>query len=47
METCKKEKRNSDPSYLQDGGSTKEFHDSGWAGHRGVWATFAKLKEKY
>ena len=25
----------------------KEFHDSAWAGHRGVWATFAKLKEKY
>ena len=25
----------------------KEFHDSAWAGHRGVLATFAKLKEKY
>jgi hypothetical protein len=25
----------------------KEFHDSAWAGHQGVWATFAKLKEKY
>jgi hypothetical protein len=25
----------------------KEFHDSAWVGHRGVWATFAKLKEKY
>jgi hypothetical protein len=25
----------------------KEFHDSLWAGHRGIWATFAKLKERY
>jgi hypothetical protein len=25
----------------------REFHDTAWAGHRGVWATFAKLKEKY
>lgn len=25
----------------------QEFHDSLWAGHRGVWATFSKLKEKY
>ena len=24
-----------------------EFHDSVFAGHRGIWATFAKLKEKY
>ena len=24
-----------------------EFHDSAWAGHRGIWATFTKLKEKY
>ena len=24
-----------------------EFHDSLWAGHRGIWATFMKLKEKY
>ena len=24
-----------------------EFHDSLWAGHRGIWATFSKLKEKY
>jgi hypothetical protein len=24
-----------------------EFHDSAWAGHRGIWVTFAKLKEKY
>jgi hypothetical protein len=23
------------------------FHDSPWAGHRGTWATFEKLKEKY
>ena len=25
----------------------QEFHESLWAGHRGVWATFTKLKEKY
>lgn len=25
----------------------KEFHESLWAGHRGVWATFAKIKERY
>lgn len=25
----------------------KEFHESWWAGHRGVWATFAKVKERY
>jgi hypothetical protein len=25
----------------------REFHDSAWARHRGVWATFAELKEKY
>ena len=24
-----------------------EFHDSVFAGHQGIWATFAKLKEKY
>ena len=24
-----------------------EFHESVWAGHRGTWATFEKLKEKY
>jgi hypothetical protein len=24
-----------------------EFHDSAWTGHRGIWATFTKLKEKY
>jgi hypothetical protein len=24
-----------------------EFHDSAWAGHRGIWVTFTKLKEKY
>jgi hypothetical protein len=23
------------------------FHDSPWAGHRGAWATFEKLKERY
>ncbi|KAL3687746.1 hypothetical protein R1sor_014055 [Riccia sorocarpa] len=25
----------------------KEFHDTLWAGHRGVWATYTKLKERY
>jgi hypothetical protein len=25
----------------------KEFHDSLWAGHRGVWATYIKIKERY
>ncbi|MCO5600924.1 hypothetical protein L7F22_055041 [Adiantum nelumboides] len=25
----------------------QEFHESLWAGHRGVWATFSKLEEKY
>lgn len=25
----------------------KEFHESWWAGHRGIWATFAKVKERY
>ena len=25
----------------------KEFHESLWAGHRGVWATFTKIKERY
>ena len=25
----------------------QEFHESLWARHRGVWATFTKLKEKY
>ena len=24
-----------------------EFHESPWAGHRGTWETFEKLKEKY
>ena len=24
-----------------------EFHESPWSGHRGTWATFEKLKEKY
>ena len=24
-----------------------EFHDTLWAGHRGVWATYSKLKEKF
>ena len=25
----------------------KEFHESWWAGHRGIWATFSKVKERY
>jgi hypothetical protein len=25
----------------------KEYHDTMWAGHRGIWATFTKLKERY
>ncbi|KAL3680258.1 hypothetical protein R1sor_023214 [Riccia sorocarpa] len=25
----------------------KEFHESLWAGHRGIWATFSKLKARY
>ncbi|GGV52440.1 hypothetical protein GCM10010495_81980 [Kitasatospora herbaricolor] len=25
----------------------KEFYDSLWAGYRGIWVTFAKLKERY
>ncbi|KAL3685685.1 hypothetical protein R1sor_003707 [Riccia sorocarpa] len=25
----------------------KEFHESLWAGHRGIWATFAKVKERF
>ena len=25
----------------------KEFHESLWDGHRGIWATFAKIKERY
>ena len=25
----------------------KEFHENLWAGHRGVWATFTKIKERY
>ncbi|KAL3694555.1 hypothetical protein R1sor_008206 [Riccia sorocarpa] len=25
----------------------KEFHEALWAGHRGVWATYMKLKERY
>ena len=24
-----------------------EFHQSDWAGHRGTWATFVKIKRKY
>ena len=24
-----------------------DFHESEWAGHRGIWATFSKIKEKY
>ncbi|KAL3689660.1 hypothetical protein R1sor_015969 [Riccia sorocarpa] len=24
-----------------------EFHDTLWAGHRGVWATYMKIKERY
>ncbi|KAL3676446.1 hypothetical protein R1sor_026394 [Riccia sorocarpa] len=35
-----------------DDGETKqkllaEFHDTLWAGHRGVWATYMKIKERY
>lgn len=25
----------------------KEFHDTLWAGHRGIWATYNKIKERY
>ena len=25
----------------------KEFHDALWASHRGVWATYTKIKERY
>lgn len=25
----------------------KKFHDTLWAGHRGVWATYTKIKERY
>ena len=25
----------------------KEFHDTFWAGHRGIWATYNKIKERY
>ena len=25
----------------------KEFHDTLWAGHRGIWATYHKIKERY
>ncbi|KAL3681576.1 hypothetical protein R1sor_024532 [Riccia sorocarpa] len=25
----------------------EEFHDTLWAGHRGVWATYMKIKERY
>ena len=25
----------------------KEFHDTLWAGHRGIWATYTKVKERY
>jgi hypothetical protein len=24
-----------------------DFHESEWAGHRGIWATFSNIKEKY
>jgi hypothetical protein len=24
-----------------------EFHESNWAGRRGTWATFNKIKQKY
>ena len=24
-----------------------DFHESPWSGHRGTWATFEKLQEKY
>jgi hypothetical protein len=24
-----------------------EYHESDWAGHRGTWATFAKIKQRY
>ena len=33
---------------MEDQGSLiLEFHKSPWSGHRGTWATFEKLKEKY
>ena len=25
----------------------QEFHDTLWAGHRGIWATYTKVKERY
>ena len=25
----------------------KEFHDALWVGHRGVWATYTKIKKRY
>ena len=25
----------------------KEFHESLWAGHQSVWATFTEIKERY
>jgi Integrase zinc binding domain/RNase H-like domain found in reverse transcriptase/Reverse transcriptase (RNA-dependent DNA polymerase) len=25
----------------------EEFHDTLWAGHRGIWATYTKIKERY
>ena len=25
----------------------KEFHDTLWVGHRGIWATYTKIKERY
>ena len=28
-------------------GLMSEFHESPWSGHRGTWATFEKLKERY
>jgi hypothetical protein len=24
-----------------------KFHDSEWAGHRGIWASFSKIQERY
>ncbi|KAL3685545.1 hypothetical protein R1sor_003567 [Riccia sorocarpa] len=41
-----------DPLRVVDDSDTKqkllkEFHESLWAGHRGVWATYMKLKERY
>ena len=50
MENAKK-KRGAPVRVLGDRASQEqvlqEFHESLWAGHRGVWGTFAKIKEKY